>query len=76
VKSPNGHNARSAVLSVAFTAAHTSRRSLPFWGINDSGACFIVRDPNGQAPSYVYYGNELGSRAAAPGCSSATRRGA
>jgi len=38
------------------------RRFTPPWDIEDNGACFIVRDNNGQALSYVYYENE-------PGCS-------
>jgi hypothetical protein len=42
------------------------RRSFtPPWEIEDNGACFIVRDANGQAPSYVYYDNEPGRRNAA-----------
>ena len=31
----------------------TARRSP--WDIEDNGACFIVKDANGQALSYVYY---------------------
>jgi hypothetical protein len=31
------------------------RRFTPPWDIEDNGACFIVRDSNGQALSYVYY---------------------
>jgi hypothetical protein len=31
------------------------RRFTPPWDIEDNGACFIVRDANGQALSYVYY---------------------
>ena len=41
------------------------RRFTPPWDIDDNGSCFIVRDANGQALSYVYYENELGRRAAA-----------
>jgi hypothetical protein len=42
------------------------RRSFtPPWEIEDNGACFIVRDANGQALSYVYYENEPGRRNAA-----------
>jgi hypothetical protein len=41
------------------------RRFTPPWDIEDNGACFIVRDSNGQALSYVYYENEPGRRAAA-----------
>jgi hypothetical protein len=32
----------------------------------NNGACFIIRDHNGQALSYNYYENEPGRRAAAP----------
>jgi hypothetical protein len=42
-----------------------SRRFTPPWDIEDNGACFIVRDANGQALSYVYYENEPGRRTAA-----------
>ena len=41
------------------------RRFTPPWDIEDNGSCFIVRDANGQALSYVYYENEPGGRAAA-----------
>ena len=41
------------------------RRFTPPWDIEDNGACFIIRDHNGQALSYVYYENEPGRRAAA-----------
>jgi hypothetical protein len=41
------------------------RRFKPPWEIDDNGACFIIRDANGQALSYVYYENEPGRRAAA-----------
>jgi hypothetical protein len=41
------------------------RRFTPPWDIEDNGACFIVRDANGQALSHVYYENEPGRRTAA-----------
>jgi len=41
------------------------RRFTPPWDIEDYGACFNVRDSNGQALSYVYYDNEPGRRTAA-----------
>jgi hypothetical protein len=41
------------------------RRFPPPWDIEDNGACFIVRDANGQAPAYIYYENEPGRRTAA-----------
>jgi hypothetical protein len=43
----------------------TQRRFIPPWDIEDNGACFIIRDRNGQALSYVYYENEPGRRSAA-----------
>jgi hypothetical protein len=42
-----------------------SRRYPPPWDILDNGACFIVRDANGQALAYLYYENGPGRRAAA-----------
>jgi hypothetical protein len=42
-----------------------ARRFPPPWTTEDNGACFIVRDANGQALAYVYYENESGRRAAA-----------
>jgi hypothetical protein len=35
------------------------------WSADDNGACFIVKDHNGQALAYVYYEEEPGRRAAA-----------
>ena len=37
----------------------------PPWDIDDNGACFIVRDHNGQALAYVYFEEEPGKRPAA-----------
>jgi hypothetical protein len=41
------------------------RRFPPPWDIEDNGACFIVRDHNGQALAYVYFEEVPGRRAAA-----------
>ena len=41
------------------------RRFTPPWDIEDNGACFIIRDHNRQALSYVYYENDPGRRTAA-----------
>jgi hypothetical protein len=41
------------------------RRLPPPWDIEDNGACFIVRDKNGQALSCVYYETEPRRRTAA-----------
>jgi hypothetical protein len=43
----------------------TDRRFAPPWDIEDNGACFIIRDGNGQALSYVYCEQEPGRRTAA-----------
>ena len=46
--------------------AMTDRRFLPPWDIEEHHrSCFIVRDNNGQALSYVYYETEPGRRTAA-----------
>jgi hypothetical protein len=42
-----------------------TRRFLPPWSVEETNACFIVRDANRQALAYVYYEEERGRRAAA-----------
>jgi hypothetical protein len=42
-----------------------SRRFPPPWTAEETEACFIVRDHNGQALAYVYFEEESGRRAAA-----------
>jgi hypothetical protein len=41
------------------------RRFPPPWSVEETDACFIVRDKNGQALAYVYFEEEPGRRAAA-----------
>ena len=41
------------------------RRFPPPWSAEETDACFIVRDTNGQALAYVYFEDEPGRRAAA-----------
>ena len=41
------------------------RRFPPPWTVEETDACFIVRDHNGQALSYVYFESEPGRRTAA-----------
>jgi hypothetical protein len=36
----------------------TSRRFPPPWSVEETDACFIVRDANGQALAYVYFEKE------------------
>jgi endo-1,4-beta-D-glucanase Y len=42
-----------------------TRRFPPPWSAEETEACYIVRDANGQAIAYVYYEQEPGRRAAA-----------
>jgi hypothetical protein len=42
-----------------------ARRFPPPWTLDDNGACFMVKDANGQALAYVYYEHEGGRRTAA-----------
>ena len=51
-----------AVLQIAMPSA---RRFPPPWSVEETDACFIVRDHNGQALAYVYCEDESGRRAAA-----------
>ena len=41
------------------------RRFPPPWTVEETDACFIVRDANGQALAYVYFEEEPGRRSAA-----------
>ena len=41
------------------------RRLPPPWSVEETDACFIVRDHNGQALAYVYFEDEPGRRSAA-----------
>jgi hypothetical protein len=43
----------------------TPRRFPPPWSVEETAACFIVRDNGGQALAYVYYEEEPGRRSAA-----------
>ena len=45
--------------------AEPSRRFPPPWTVDETDACFIVKDATGQALAYVYYEDEPGRRAAA-----------
>jgi hypothetical protein len=42
-----------------------SRRFPPPWTVEELDACFVVRDANGQALSYVYFEDEPRRRSAA-----------
>ena len=46
--------------------SEVTRRRFPSpWSVDETDACFIVRDRNGFALSYVYYEEEPGRRSAA-----------
>jgi hypothetical protein len=40
------------------------RRFPPPWSVEDTNACYIVRDHNGQVLAYVYFEEEQGRRSA------------
>jgi hypothetical protein len=42
-----------------------SRRFPPPWSIEESSACFIVRDHDKKALAYIYFENEPGRRSSA-----------
>ena len=46
-------------------AGLTPRRFPPPWTVEETDACFIVRDANGHALAYVYFEEESGRRSAA-----------
>ena len=41
------------------------RRFPPPWSADETDACFIVRDANGQALAYVYFEDDPGRRSTA-----------
>jgi hypothetical protein len=52
-------------LSGISALADHQRRFPPPWSVEQTDACFIVRDANGQALAYVYFEEAPGRRAAA-----------
>ena len=61
---PFQKNQYRIVTAEKLMSSHPSRRFPPPWSIEETGACFIVRDANGQALAYVYFEEEPGRRAA------------
>jgi hypothetical protein len=60
-------------------SAAAEGRFPPPWTAEETDACFIVRDANGQALAYVYFEGELDRRSAAKlltgdGCAASPRR--
>jgi hypothetical protein len=43
----------------------TSRRFPPPWTVEETSACFVLRDATGQQLAYVYFEDEPGRRSAA-----------
>jgi hypothetical protein len=60
---PHPHHHRALIDAIIGT--EHARRFSPPWTIDDNGACFIIRDHNGQALAYCYYEVEAGRRTAA-----------
>jgi hypothetical protein len=56
---------QSRVSNSAMIDKPEPRRFPPPWIAEETDACFIVRDANGQALAYVYFEDEPGRRAAA-----------
>jgi hypothetical protein len=52
-------------LSGISALADHQRRFPPPWSVEETDACFIVRDHNGQALAHVYFEEEPGRRSAA-----------
>jgi hypothetical protein len=50
---------------VTIRSALKPRRFPPRWSAEETDACFLVRDANGQALAYVYFEEEKGRRTAA-----------
>ena len=48
-----------------FPLMSAARRFPPLWSVEETPACFIVRDNGGQKLAYVYYEEEPGRRSAA-----------
>jgi hypothetical protein len=57
----------SSSLRVAVLSSPPCRLSAlpPPWSVEETDACFIVRNHNGQALAYIYYEEEPGRRSAA-----------
>jgi hypothetical protein len=58
-------NANSSPFLFAWSCDVPERRFPPPWSAEVTPNCFIVRDANGEALSYVYYESEPGRRSAA-----------
>jgi hypothetical protein len=56
---------RRVVTITIIAKNYMPRRFLPPWIAEETDACFIVRDANGQALAYVYFEEESGRRSAA-----------
>jgi hypothetical protein len=62
--------ARGSGFARAPSSTSAARRRLrefpPPWSVEETDACFIVRDAHGQAPAYVYFEGEPGRRGGSP----------
>ena len=62
---PRGCRPRASALGYLSQLPELTRRFPPPWSVEETDACFIVRDANGQAVAYFYFENEPRRRAAA-----------
>jgi hypothetical protein len=53
----------------------SERRFPPPWSVDETDACFIVKDHAGQALTYVYFAGRAGLMNGSTFCSRATKRG-
>jgi hypothetical protein len=60
------HRVNNAGVVTDFDNSKTiCRRFPPPWSADETDACFIIRDKNGQALAYVYFEQEPGRQSAA-----------
>jgi len=62
---PNAPPFRFAVSQSAIIAPCHPPRRFPPWSVEETDACFIIRDNNRQAVAYVYCEDEPGRRSTA-----------
>jgi hypothetical protein len=54
------YNSKPSASIRRLSSTRALRRFPPPWSVEETDACFIVRDKNGQALAYVYFEGEPG----------------